>query len=200
MVKPRFFKLLVAFGMVLGGFGAFYTLASSLPLFSSRDQFVAACREAGEQQAAAMSSLGSKEEVMHMFELQADARYSRRNVQLPLAAMNIILSLLLFAGCTRALRGQMWGLSAWTLAALASIPYTVLDVAFSIVQARDLSAAYRDLGTSVSMIFGSSLVLQTLMSMMKATLELLYFGTCLLYLRRPQITQLFSKSSPPAAH
>ena len=49
--------------------------------------------------AIAMPSLGSREEVMHLVELQADARYSRRNVQLPLSAMNVILSLLLFAGC-----------------------------------------------------------------------------------------------------
>jgi hypothetical protein len=194
--KPALFKVLAIFGLILGGFGSLYSFASSMPLLSSRDQYVAIYREAAEKQSAVVPTPALRDELVHMYERQADTVYSRRGVQLPLAAMNIILSMLLFAGCTRALRGQGWGLSAWTMAALASIPYTVLDVAFSVVQARDLSAVFRETAGPMGLLSTSWLTIQTMLTMLKATAELLYFGACLLYLRTAQIRKLFL---PPAA-
>lgn len=136
----------------------------------------------------------SRDDVLRVVEKQADLVYGRRGVALPMAAMNFILSLLLFAGCARAMRGLPWGASAWSLAAVASLPYQLLDVAFAIVQARDLSAALDGL-SSGAVLFGSTRgSLQILFAAVKGGLLAVYFVSCAVYLRRPSIRALFTSS------
>jgi hypothetical protein len=133
----------------------------------------------------------SRDEVLRIVEKQADLVYSRRGVALPMAGMNFILSLLLFAGCARAMRGLAWGASAWSLAAVASIPYELLDVAVAVVQARDLAGAFD--GTSGVVVVGSS-TLQIGLVALKAAILSVYFVSCAVYLRRPAVRALFTSS------
>jgi hypothetical protein len=185
--KPPLFYILAAFGLVLGLFGGMSAISNGLSLLMTRDEYVSATREGAEKLAPA-----AKDDVLHMVERQADAVYSRRNVALPLAAMNVILSGLLFLGCGRALRGQAWGISAWQLAAAASIPYTLLACAFALVQARELRTVFEETPGPLGALSGSILAMQRLLTLLKTTLELIYFAAVWLYLRRPAIRQLFS--------
>jgi hypothetical protein len=183
--KPPFLYVLAAFGLVLGTLGGMDG-ATSVMAYSalSRDEYTKVRQQAllGDQSDPALIKL---------IERHADVEYARRNVAIPLGAMNFILSSLLFLGCGRALRGQAWGLSAWQLAAAASIPYTVLACAFWLVRARELDVVYQatELREAVSMSIGLS-VLRLLM-FFKTALELLYFAASWLYLRRPQVRALF---------
>jgi hypothetical protein len=184
--KPPLLYLLAAFGLVLGSFGGMFALSKALPLTASRDQYVSAYREWFDKLPAA------KLENTQLPEKEADVIYSRRGVALPLAVMNIILSTLLFLGCGRALRGSLWGYSAWKFAALASVPYTVLASAFGLVQAREMGAAMPN-----DVIVEMAMRLSVLKTIILDGLAVLYYVACLLYLRRPSIRALFLR--PPAA-
>jgi hypothetical protein len=137
----------------------------------------------------------SRDEVLRVVEKQADLVYSRRGVALPMAAMSFILSLLLFAGCARAMRGLAWGASAWSLAAVASLPYQILDAAFAVVQVHDLSTALDGMTTGAVMFAGARGSLQILFAVVKGALLAAYFVVCALYLRRPAIRALFTSSA-----
>jgi hypothetical protein len=191
--RPPLLYVLASFGLILGGFGASYSSCQAASLLQTRDQFAAGVREEAERRLpTAPDQLVTKDELMHMIERQAEVIYSRRGVALPLDAMNFILSALLFAGCGRALRGHSWGLSAWSLAAIASVPYTLLDCAFSIIQSRDLQAVYRESGGMFGTLMASSVRITILITMIKSALEILYFGVCVVYLRRAVIRKLFT--------
>lgn len=175
--------------MVLGGFGAMYSIASAPLLLGTRDNFVRTFREASMRQ---LPSVAPPAQLEQMAEREADARYNRRNAQLPLLAIELIVSLLLFAGVTRALRGQRWGVAAWSLAATVAIPYQLLDTALTLVQSRDLEAIFMALPPPLNFLRVASLELQTMLGVIIGGLEIAYFTACLLYLRRPSVRALFS--------
>jgi hypothetical protein len=182
--------VLAAFGLVLGGFGGMYALATGTQLLQTRDALIAHVKEQAER-------LGADEQTTARAQKEADAMYDRRGAHLPLVAANAILSWLLFLGCGRALRGNLWGFSAWKFAAAASVPYTVLACAFSLVQAGDFRAIYSSIPGAEGAALMLQLGLQRLGGLFLAAVELIYFVACVLYLRRPSIRALFLR--PPAA-
>ncbi len=187
--------ILGAFGLVLGGFGMVYSLNSATSLLEPRDQYVRVIADNAEKSPI---PIAPPAELRRMGERIAEVRYSRRGVVLPLAGMDFILSTLLLAGCLRAMRGQSWGLSAWSLAALASIPYQLLDGAFAIVQARDLERAFADLTPPISPALGAN---QAVVSVLFDIVQIFYYGACVIYLRRASLRRRFTSGagSPPAA-
>jgi hypothetical protein len=187
-------------GLMLGCFGCLYAMGEASMLLMPREKLVSAVREAHEKQLG-QAKPEVREMRLRIAEKQADAQWSRRNVGLPLAAAELILSVLLFAGCARALRGIAWGHSAWLLAVKVTIPYLIVRCAFAFVYARDLAAIY---GSDVSLgaeatIRLAELSLVTLWSVFKAGLQLIYCVGSILYLRRPEIAGLFRQASDPAA-
>ena len=189
--KPPMLYVLAGFALVLGTFGTLYATSSAAQYLLSRDQFVQQYREQAEKQLHLPGEHATREQLLQLCEREADALYARRGLSISLAAMNAILSMLLFAGAARAMRGLKWGLSAWSLAASASIPYTVLALTASIVEARDLLAIYRPLGAlGDDLSFARRLLLAW--SEVKAAVEILYFGACVIYLRRPSLRKLFT--------
>jgi hypothetical protein len=199
--------------MILGALGAYRALQEFLDLTSSRDRFVARHKDAfvfrdemppldvdgGMPDAgvaapvvksAPANDAGTAIPKQMAGDRLAEARYARRGVLLPLAAVNMILSLLLFAGCTRVLRGQAWGLSAWLLCAMVSIPYHLLDCTVSVVQARELAAVLEGLHDNEAALALNIIDLSMMWTLLKSGLEILYFAVCLLYLRRQSIRSL----------
>jgi hypothetical protein len=192
--------VLAFIGLVLGCFGCFYAMSDASMLLMPREKLVSAVREYHDKQLG-QAKPEIRELRLRIAEKQADAHWSRRNVALPLAAVELILSVLLFAGCARALRGMAWGHSAWLLAAKITIPYLIVRCAFAFVQARDLAAIYGSdpgLGPEATMRL-AELSLVTLSSVFKAGLQLIYCVGSILYLRRPEIAGLFRRASDSAA-
>jgi hypothetical protein len=188
--RPRLLTLLAALGMLLGCFGALYSMVVFRSLLEPRDRYIETYREAASREPLMVGEGVSKEDVERLFEQVAGAIYDRRGTAIPLAAINVILSTLLFLGCGRALRGNPWGLSAWTLAAAASIPYQVLDAVYGLVKTREIATVVAQSGKLAAMS-GAWTSVQTSASLLQASVEILYFGICLLYLRRPSIQALF---------
>jgi hypothetical protein len=191
--------VLAIIGVVLGGSGAMYAITSAPLLLGSRDAMVRAYRDSAAKGA---SPLTPADQLELMAEREADARYSRRNAQLPLYGIELIVSCLLFAGCSRALRGLAWGAAAWSLAATVAIPYQLLDTALTLVQARDLQAAFITLPSPLNMARILWLDFSTLGSVLVGGVEILYFAACLVYLRRPSVRELFTSDAtrtPPSA-
>ena len=131
-------------------------------------------------------------DVATLAERETDVRYGRRNAELPLLAIELIASCLLFAGCTRALRGDAWGASAWAMAAMLAIPFQLLATALAIIQAHDLEKLAPTLPASLAMPRMVWLEIETLVALMLAGGKLLYFAGCLFYLRRPSVRALFA--------
>jgi hypothetical protein len=187
--RPTFLFVLAIAGAILGAFGAMYAIATSPVLFGPRDAYVKAFREATVKSLPPIAPVPQMEA---MAEREADVRYGRRNAQLPLNAIALIVSCLLFAGCTRALRGQAWGAAAWSLAATVAIPYQLLDTAMMLVMARDLEAAFRTLPQPLGFLRIASLELEVMLKVIVTGLEIVYFGACIMYLRLPTVRALFS--------
>lgn len=187
--RPTLLSVLAFSGVVMGGFGAMYAITAAPMLLGSRDAMVRVYRESAARGA---SPLTPADQLEQMAEREADVRYSRRNAQLPLLVIAFIVSGLLFAGCSRALRGQAWGAAAWALAATVAIPYQLLDTSLILVQARDLEAAFITLPRPLSLARVLLLDLETLKSVLVGGVEILYFAACLFYLRRPSVRALFS--------
>ena len=166
--------------MVVGGFSALYALASASPLLSSRDQFVSAFREDAQRLVAGVSDQAKRAELEQLLAREAEVIYDRRGVALPLLAMEAILSILLFLGCGGALRLSAWGASVWTFTAQASIPYQLLDAAYGMVTARDLS-----LGSPMAPVLVA-----------KCLIAIGYFAGCLMYLRRAEVKRLWKTDNP----
>jgi hypothetical protein len=186
--RPRLLFAAGVIGVILGGFGATYAITTAPLLIGSRDGYVRAFRDRLALEAPPDTPAA---DVATTAEKEADARYARRNAELPLMAVELIVSCLLFAGCTRALRGDAWGASAWALAATVAIPYQLLSTALMIVQARDLERVCVTLPQSLSLARLVWLQLQTLGGLTLAGGKLLYFAGVLFYLRRPSVKALF---------
>jgi hypothetical protein len=197
--RPTLLSILAVVGIVLGACGTMYALSSAPLYLGSRDAMVRLYRETAAKSA---SSLTPADQLELMAEREADVRYRRRNAQLPLTGVTLIVSCLLLAGCSRTLRGQAWGVEAWTLAAMMAIPYQLLDTALAVVQAHDLEAAFITLPRPLNLARLMWLDLQTLGSVLAGGLEILYFAACLIYLRRPAVRALFTRDAertPPSA-
>ncbi len=193
--KPPMLYVLAAFGLVLGSFGTLYALSSATPFLLTRDQFVGAVRDEAEKQLPVPADGADRGQLVHLEERKAEVLYARRGVALPLAAMNLILSALLFAGTARAIRGHAWGVSAWSLAAAASVPYTLLAFAAFIVESRALIAAFRETPGPLAELNVTTQHLKELAVAFQAALEVLYFAISWLYLRRPALRKLFEAES-----
>ena len=100
----------------------------------------------------------------------------------PIAGVGLILSCLMFAGAMRAMRGDRWGLSAWTFAAAASIPYQLVNLALIALTARDLSKAIAELPPMAQLLVGQG---QLWVSIAFCGVAILYYGICVIYLRTP---------------
>ncbi len=187
--RPALLVVLAIAGSILGGFGAMYAIATTPVLLEPRDDYVKALREATVR---SLPTIAPTPQLEAMAEREADVRYGRRNAQLPLNAIQLIVCCLLFAGCTRALRGQAWGAAAWSLAATVAIPYQLLDTAMMLVMTRDLEAAFRTLPQPLGFLRIASLELEVMFKVIVTGLEIVYFGACIMYLRLPSVRALFS--------
>ncbi len=194
---PPLLYVLAAFGVVAGSFGGLDAISTGVALTRPRDVYVRAVRMANES----FKPLVPAPELDRYSEREADGRYARRNAALPLAAVGLILSLLLFAGAMRAMRGDPWGLSAWQLAATASIPYQLLSTVLALATVRDLTRAFADVPSSAMMLV-AKLELEMLRSILVCGIAVVYFGACVLYLRTPGVRRRFSDGAgrtPPSA-
>ena len=200
--RPAFLTALIVVGLCAGGFGAMYAVGSSLPLLGERDGYVKAARDAAERQVPKLATDAPKASMVDLVGKQAEVVYARRNAQLPLAALDLVVSLLLFAGCARALQLKAWGWSAWLLAVTASVPYQLLDLMLGLAVLRDLSSQLASVVPEASTPAGQFaqawLSLQALGALIKAGLLLLYYVVCAMYLRRAQTRALFASDAATA--
>jgi hypothetical protein len=185
MRRPPFLVVMAIFGLLLGSFGALYAINNATLFLMPRDAYSKSVHEQAEK-------LIPDEGLRRFQEQRAEAEYDRRNTALPLAGMNVLLSCLLVAGCARALRGSAWGASAWSVAALGSIPYHLIDGAFAVVKGRDYARLLSQIKPPGMEIMQTGTQLGTRLQLFFAGLEILYFGACLIYLRSPTVKRLFS--------
>lgn len=143
---------------------ALFALAVGQQLLVDRDEYVKRVKEELPALVSPSPSPGAPS-----LEEEAGKAWDTRGVALPLAGISVILSMLMFAGCLRALRGSAWGASAWKTAALAWLAVQVVIVFFAAIKRPE------SLNDSVeAMLLGS-----------------IYPLTSLWYLRRPHIAALF---------
>jgi hypothetical protein len=200
---PALLYVLAAFGVVLGGWGSMVSVGTGLGLLQPRDSYVQSVKRARievyERFGGRFGSLlPAKEDMERYAEREADANYGRRDAALPLAAVGAILSCLLFAGCTRTIMGDPWGLSAWSLAAMVSLPYQLLAATLALVTAHDLAGALPNPSPFVAF----ELKVENLRTIVVAGLALLYYGACFLYLRTSSVQACFTSGAerkPPSA-
>jgi hypothetical protein len=178
--KPILFMLLAGIGILLGSISAMYSGSVGAWFLMDHDSFVSTYLEApgvaelnaspspGPSLSPSPSPTSSLLPNRAPAEQAAETLYSQRGVVLPLAAMDVIISLLLLFGCLRALRGDAWGLSAWSIACLVTIPYELLNAVVLMHQSHELP----------------------LHLLLAWAINSLYCVTCLLYLRRPSIRAL----------
>ena len=192
---PALLYVLAAFGVITGSYGSLRAIGSAVMFAKPREvylQMVTANNEGLKPFVAAA-------ELERYDAREADARFARRNAALPLAIVGLILSCLMFAGAMRAMRGDRWGLSAWTFAAGASIPYQLVNLALIALTARDLSKAIAELPPMAQLLVGNA---QLLASIVVCGVAILYYGVCVIYLRTPQVRRRFSDGAgrtPPSA-
>lgn len=194
--RPALLYVLAAFGLIAGAFGAQHALTTGLTLLGPRDAYVRVVTQRNE----ALKGLVPPADLERFSEREGEARYRRRNAALPLCAVGLILSCLLFAGCMRAMRGDGWGVQAWSLAATASIPYQLIATALAVVTSRDLTRVLGD-APSTSMMLVAQLQLEALGALVLGGIAILYFGACVLYLRSAGVRRRFSDGgrTPPSA-
>jgi hypothetical protein len=159
LTLPALVYVLAAFGVITGSYGALRAIGSAAMFAKPRDIYlqVVTANNAGLEQfvpAAELERYDARE---------ADARYSRRNAALPLAGVGLILSCLMAAGAMRAMRGDRWGLSAWSFAAAASIPYQLVNLALTMVMARDLSQAVAALPPMARLLVGNAQLMASML-------------------------------------
>ena len=192
---PPLLYVLAAFGVISGSYGSLRAIGSAAMFAKPREVYVAMVTAQNE----GLKSFVSAEALERYDAREADARYGRRNAALPLAGVGIILSGLMFAGAMRAMRGDRWGLSAWSFAAAACIPYQLVNLALTAVTARDLAAAVAALPPMAQLIVGNA---QLLASIAFCGVAILYYGVCVIYLRTPTVRRAFSDDAartPPSA-
>jgi len=136
--------------------------------------------------APAVRPVGDRAQLLALAEAEADADFARRGLRVPLMIMNLILSLLLFASCARALRGLPSAISMWSWCVMLSVPYQLLSCAAEYVQAREKLHALDSVGVSAAVSFGlrSTLELYSLGTILATGMLVLYYAICWLYLRR----------------
>jgi hypothetical protein len=193
---PRLLVVLALLGVVLGAHGLYGALGDALLLLSKRDDFVRLrIKQRLKPPAADKNALSpppaTQEAVRELVEREAELEYARRNVLLPLAAMGLILATLLFLGCARALRGEAWGLSAWTLAATLAIPYHVLDAFGTQSLLYALHESARGVAGPLGAMRLGEVRLLSMQHLFGTVLGLTYYAACALYLRRPAVLRLF---------
>jgi hypothetical protein len=115
---PPGFRLLAFIGIFIGSIGVLG--ASSLIRMALEDE------EQFQKELANISGPSPSPSPAPAFEFR-----QRPGVTVPLCAITIILSALLFSGCLLALRGSPWGLSAWRTACVGHLIFTGLLVALS---------------------------------------------------------------------
>jgi hypothetical protein len=187
--------VLATFGIITGSYGAWGAMSSISMFAKPREVYLAAVTANNEAlkpfvDAPALEAFDAHE---------ADARYGRRNAALPLAGVGLVLSCLMFAGAMRAMRGDGWGLSAWSFSAAACIPYQLVSLALTMVTARDLGKAVAALPPMAQIFVGNA---QLLASIFFCALAILYYGVCVIYLRTPGVKRAFSGGAgrtPPSA-
>jgi hypothetical protein len=195
--RPALLYVLGAFGLVAGAIGAQTSVSTGLQLLGPREAYV----QAIGIQNQLYKSMVPAAELERWSQREGEVRYGRRNAALPLAAVGVILSLLLFAGCLRAMRGDAWGLSAWSLAAVAGIPYQLLTSALTLVMARDLTRVFAD-APKATLPLGEKIFVLTLVTLVTSGLAILYYGGCILYLRTLDARAGISgdgRGTPPSA-
>lgn len=79
-------------------------------------------------------------EIERLSLLLGDALYDRRGVAVPLGILQLILCWLLLSGSLGSLRRQPSGISTWTWACWANIPFSLLSMLVTFVHSRTLMA------------------------------------------------------------
>ena len=192
---PALLYVLAAFGIVAGFYGGWRAIGSAAMFAKPREVYLEMVTANNE----GLRPFVAAADLERFDARDADARYARRDAALPLAGVGIILSCLLFAGAVRTMRGDGWGLSAWSFAAAASIPYQLVSLALELVRARDLSQAVAALPPMAQVLVGDA---QRWASMVGCALAILYYGACVIYLRTPPVRRAFSdgaRGTPPSA-
>jgi hypothetical protein len=181
---PALLYVLGAFGVVSGAFGAQSALNTIADLIQPADVYAEKVARAYD----GFKGLVPAEALERFSARQAQIQYARRNAALPLAAIGLILSFLLLAGSLRAMRGEAWGLSAWILAAMASIPYQLLSAVLAVMTANEMQEAFKLLPAAPGWAYG----VQRELSVLFSGLAIGYFATCLVYLRTGGVRSRFS--------
>ncbi|HEY2744120.1 MAG TPA: hypothetical protein VGL86_05845 [Polyangia bacterium] len=192
---PPLVYVLATFGVISGSYGALRAISSATMFAKPREVYLAMVTAQNE----ALKPLVDAPTLEKYDAHEADARYGRRNAALPLAGVGLVLSCLMFAGAMRAMRGDGWGLSAWSFSAAACIPYQLLNLALTFVTARDLGKAVAELPPMAQLIVGNA---QLLASIFFCAVAILYYGVCVIYLRTAGVKSAFSDAAartPPSA-
>jgi hypothetical protein len=196
ITRPPLVYILAAFGLLFGAFGAQQALGEGASMLAPRDVYV----QAIERRNDLVKPTKDTDAFERYSQREAEVRYARRNAALPLSGVGLILSCLLFAGCLRAMRGDPWGVSAWSLAALASLPYQLISTTLTLLTGRDLARAFANAPAAAAMLdlrnqFATRLLVGA------GGVAILYFGLCVLYLRTAEVRRAFSAGgrTPPSA-
>jgi hypothetical protein len=195
VMLPALIYVLAAFGVITGSYGALRAIGSAVMFSKPREVYLQMVTANNDGLKPFVDAATLERYDAH----DADARYARRTAALPLAVVGLILSCLMFAGAMRAMRGDGWGLSAWRFAAAASIPYQLVNLALTMVMARDLSKAVAELPPMAQLLVGNA---QLLASIVFCGVAILYYGVCVIYLRTPPVLRAFSDGAgrtPPSA-
>lgn len=185
---PALVYVLAAFAVVSGSYGAMRALGTAAMFAKPREVYVQLVTANNE----GLKAFVAAPELEKYDAREADARYGRRNAQLPLAIVGLILSCLMFAGAMRAMRGDNWGLAAWSFAALAGIPYQLVSLALGIVVSRDMAKAVAELPAMAQLVVGGG---QMIASVIFCGVAILYYGLCVIYLRTPTVRRAFSDAA-----
>jgi hypothetical protein len=163
---PPFLRLLAFFGILMSSTSALFAVSVASELLNDRETLIEKVQKEAQPSPSPSPSPApgtpTQAEVAGMI-------WDARGVLLPLAAIFLILSTLMCAGCLRALRGSAWGASAWKTSCAASLGVqALLALLLEIKMGEGLP------GLMVGLMLGS-----------------IYPLTTLWYLRRPQIAALF---------
>ena len=192
---PALLYVLAAFGVITGSYGALRAIGSAVMFTKPREVYLQMVTANND----GLKPFVAAPELERYDAREADARYARRHAALPLAGVGVLLSCLMFAGAMRAMRGDGWGLSAWSFAAAASIPYQLVSLALTAVTARDLAKAVAELPPMAQLLVGNA---QLVASIVFCAVAISYYGVCVIYLRAPRVRRAFSDGAgrtPPSA-
>lgn len=154
--RPRLLVVLAVIGFLHGTLGIVTALSSFVTLTGSHDAFTAEVRRQADKLVPKAEPGKPTDELATVAVRKAEALWTRRGVLLPLAAGNLIASILVVLGCSRIWRPdspdrpdggrrRSWARSAWQLGCLVGLPLLALQTLVEIAHARDLAAAVSDL-------------------------------------------------------